>query len=117
MAQELASADKTVCSGFAQAGFTPAGFTPAGFTPVGSVPRAISPEELLAALPSGASPVLRAALQADCCIHYTVAEGHCQGGGCGSGNCCYHAVGPGCGVDVYECLQHPCSFGDFSTGC
>lgn len=112
MAQQLAGADNAVCSGF-----TPAGFSPAGSTPVGSVPRAISPEELLAALPAGASPALREALQSGCCIHYTVAEGHCQAGGCGSGSCCYHVVSTGCDINLYECLPYPCSTGNFSTGC
>ena len=42
-------------------------------------------EEVLAALPPGASPALRKAIESGCCTHYTVAEGKCVAGGCGEG--------------------------------
>ncbi|HEY2592946.1 MAG TPA: hypothetical protein VGK33_03500 [Chloroflexota bacterium] len=74
-------------------------------------------EEALGALPSEASPGLRAAIKSGCCTHYTVAEGKCVAGGCGAGRCCYHIVSPACGIDTYECLGYPCSKGNFSTGC
>jgi hypothetical protein len=107
MAQQLISVGNAVCPGS----------TPEGFTPVGSVPSSLTAEQLLEALPPEASPALRAALQADCCIHYTVAEGMCGAGGCGTGWCCYHAVSTGCNIDQHECLPFPCSKGTFSTGC
>jgi hypothetical protein len=112
MAQQLISEGNSVCSGF-----TPAGFTAAGFTPVGSVPSSVTAEELLQALPPEASPALREAIESGCCIHYTVAEGMCGAGGCGTGSCCYHAVSTGCSINQYECLPYPCSKGNFSTGC
>jgi hypothetical protein len=77
----------------------------------------VAAEELLKVLPPEVSPALRDAIASGCCIHYTVAEGMCGSGGCGTGSCCYHAVGAACGIDKYECLPYPCSKGDFSTGC
>jgi hypothetical protein len=74
-------------------------------------------EEVLAALPPGASPALRKAIESGCCTHYTVAEGKCVAGGCGAGRCCYHIVSADCGINTYECLGYPCSKGNFSTGC
>jgi hypothetical protein len=107
MAQQLISAGNAVRPGFTPADFTPVGSTPAGFTPVGSTPAGFTPAGFT---PAGAS-------QSDCCTHYTVAEGHCQAGGCGSGSCCYHVVSTGCSIDKYLCVDLPCSTGDFSTGC
>jgi hypothetical protein len=77
----------------------------------------LSAEEVLGALGADASPALRSALESNCCIHYTVAEGMCAGGSCGTGKCCYHAVSTDCGIDAYECIAYPCSHGNFSTGC
>ena len=77
----------------------------------------LTADEVLAALPAEAAPELRAAIQSGCCTHYYVAEGQCVAGGCGSGRCCYHVVSTACGIDRYECLDFPCSKGNFSTGC
>ena len=107
MAQQLISAGNAVCSDF----------TPAGFTPAGAARSPLTPDEVLRVLAPEASPALRAALQADCCIHYTVAEGQCKSGGCGSGSCCYHVVSTGCNINEYTCVGVPCSTGNFSTGC
>lgn len=74
-------------------------------------------EEVLTALAPEASEKLRAALTSGCCTHFYVAEGHCGSGGCGSGKCCFHVVSSACGIDQYECLDFPCSKGNFSTGC
>lgn len=76
----------------------------------------MSTEEVLAALSPTASPALREAVAAGCCIIYTVAEGNCTPS-CGSGWCCYHAVSSECKINVYECVNVPCSRGTFSTGC
>jgi hypothetical protein len=77
----------------------------------------LSAEEVLGALGPDASPALRSALGSNCCIHYTVAEGMCPGGSCGTGKCCYHVVSTDCGINNYECIAYPCSHGNFSTGC
>ena len=73
-------------------------------------------EEVLAALPADAPAELRAAIRSNCCVHYYVSEGNCVSGGCGPGWCCYHIVSS-CGPNYYSCLQHPCSYGNFSVGC
>lgn len=76
---------------------------------------AMAPEDVLTALPD-TSQELREAIAAGCCILYTVAEGHCDPS-CGSGWCCYHVVSTGCKMDRYECVNVPCSTGNFTTGC
>ena len=73
--------------------------------------------DVLGALPSDAPPELRAAIESGCCTYYTVAEGMCVEGGCGSGRCCYHVVSAACGINAYQCIAYPCSHGNFSTGC
>lgn len=76
----------------------------------------MSIEDALSALPPDAPQDLREAIASGCCTHYTVAEGMCGGAGCGSGWCCYHIVSD-CGPSGYQCVQHPCSYGNYSTGC
>jgi hypothetical protein len=112
MTQQLLSTGTSVW-----VGSTPEGFTSAGFTPMRAVPVALSPDQVLTALPPGASQALRDAIASGCCTHYTVSEGDCGSGGCGSGKCCYHVVSTDCGINVYECVEVPCSTGNFSTGC
>jgi hypothetical protein len=107
MTQQLTSAGDVICSGF----------TPAGFTPAGSLPTALTADEVVKALPESAPQALRDALLANCCTHYTVAEGECGTGGCGSGSCCYHIVSTECSINKYSCVGVPCSTGNFSTGC
>lgn len=74
-------------------------------------------EGVLNALPADAPEDLREAIASGCCTYYTVAEGFCGSSGCGTGNCCYHIVSTACGKDVYQCVNHPCSYGNYSTGC
>ncbi|HEX3617105.1 MAG TPA: hypothetical protein VHU61_11240 [Solirubrobacteraceae bacterium] len=81
------------------------------------MPRALTADEVLKVLPSEASPALREALRSGCCTHYTVSEGDCRAGGCGTGNCCYHVVSTACGINEYTCVGVPCDTGNFSTGC
>ena len=77
MAQQLISAGgPTVCSGFTHGRLRNAG---------GACSGRITAEEVLQALPPEASPALREAIESGCCIHYTVAEGMCGSGGCGTG--------------------------------
>lgn len=83
----------------------------------GDVVAVVSREEALSALGPSASPALREAIASGCCVYFTVAEGMCGTGSCGTGRCCYHAVSTACGINQYECLNYPCSKGDFSTGC
>lgn len=102
MTQQLGSAGNAICSEAA---------------PAGSLQGPRTADEVLKALPHDASQALRDALQATCCIHYTVSEGDCVAGGCGTGKCCYHVVSTNCGIDEYVCLDYPCDTGNFSTGC
>ena len=83
----------------------------------GDVVTLVSTEEALRALGPNVSPALREAIASGCCTYFTVAEGMCGTGSCGSGRCCYHVVSTGCGINQYECLDYPCSKGNFSTGC
>lgn len=101
MAQEL-TRDDAVCSGSDAAA---------------SGPGSVQAADVLRALPADASQALRDAIAAGCCVHYTVAEGQCVPGGCGTGRCCYHIVSTDCGLDEYQCLDYPCDTGNFSTGC
>jgi hypothetical protein len=108
MAQQLTNAGNAVCSDAMPA---------AGLTPAGSSPRPLTADDALKVLPPLASQALREAIQSGCCIHYTVAEGECQAGGCGNGRCCYHVVSTACSINEYMCLDLPCSTGNFSIGC
>jgi hypothetical protein len=72
---------------------------------------------ILNALPTNAPPAIRAAIDAGCCVTYTLDEHHCGSGSCPSGYCCYHVVSTDCGLDEVACIEVGCSTGNFSTGC
>jgi hypothetical protein len=72
---------------------------------------------VLNALPSDAPAGLREAIEAGCCITYTLDEHHCGNSSCPSGECCYHIQSTDCGLDYVTCLAVSCAEGDFSTGC
>lgn len=72
---------------------------------------------VLKALPADAPPALVAAIEAGCCITYTLDEHNCGSGSCPSGYCCYHVVSTDCGINEVTCIEVGCDTGDFSTGC
>jgi hypothetical protein len=72
---------------------------------------------ILNALPPNAPAGLQEAIEAGCCITYTLDEHHCGSNSCPSGECCYHIQSTNCGLDYVTCLGVSCAEGDFSTGC
>jgi len=72
---------------------------------------------ILNALPADAPAALVAAINAGCCITYTLDEHHCGSQSCPSGYCCYHVTSPGCNLDEIVCIEVSCAEGDFTTGC
>jgi len=84
-------------------------------TPTNQLPATM----VLNALPPG-EQVVRAAIEATCCLTYTRDEGQCGSGGCGTGACCYHVTGSGggsCNVNEIICVDVSCAEGNFTTGC
>jgi hypothetical protein len=72
---------------------------------------------ILKALPADASPSIAAAIEAGCCITYTLDEHACGSEHCPSGYCCYQITSPACGIDEVQCVEVSCAEGDFTTGC
>jgi hypothetical protein len=87
-------------------------------------PRAAAPQlpslpatRIRNALPADAPPSIAAAIDAGCCITYTLDEHACGSEHCPDGYCCYQITSPGCGIDEVQCVEVSCAEGDFTTGC
>ncbi len=72
---------------------------------------------ILNALPADAPAAIRQAIEAGCCVHYTLDEHNCGSSHCPSGQCCYHVTSSDCGVDYITCIEVSCAEGNYSTGC
>jgi hypothetical protein len=72
---------------------------------------------ILNALPADGPPSIAAAIEAGCCITYTLDEHECGSEHCPSGSCCYHVTSPACNIDEVECVAVSCAEGNFTTGC